>query len=342
MLSALLLASAQAVAAASPVVVPGKAFLPASPAVQQALGEVRHLVPWDQDVGTVMQREGEVLAVRFNKDKVKETVKLPLFGEPEFATVPLAACGELLLLHKFHNNGFKAFVVREGSLVADKTWDFALASASCAGDELLLLPMLPPEEESKGGEPTILRVDLATNSVETLGQAPAREKPTDPLPVYATLAGTRTKSGHIWTVGYYSGQIQRLSPQGKKLRELALSQPLLPKPIGEQERRAMADTLRGSVATDPTKRQPSSVRVLTPERHPLVRAVGAWGETLVLVTKNTEHPYVLLLDPEEQAPRIFQLPDTFNAARAAVTAEGVWFNEPLGLFPRELFTSPEP
>jgi hypothetical protein len=341
MLGALLLA-AQTAAAASPVVVPGKAFVAASPAVQEALGEVRHLVPWDRDVGTVVQREGQLLAVRFSTDKVKETVNLPPFGEPDIPTVLRAACGDLLLFDKFHDNGFKAFLVRGGSLVEGKMWDLTLASASCAGDELLFFVMLPPEEESKGREPTILRVDLATDTVETLAQAPAREKPTDPLPVYASLAGTRTKSGHIWSVGYYSGQIQRLSPQGKKLRELALSQPLLPKPIGEQERRGMADTLRGSVATDPTKRQPTSVRVLTPDRRPLVRAVGAWGETLVLVTKNTEHPYVLLLDPEERAPRIFQLPDSFDAARAAVTADGVWFTEPLGLFPRELFTAPEP
>ncbi|MFN3413294.1 MAG: hypothetical protein ACK42L_04450, partial [Thermoanaerobaculum sp.] len=55
------------------------------------------------------------------------------------------------------------------------------------------------------------------------------------------------------------------------------------------------------------------------------------------LTQNTVLPQVLMLSPDGQTTHRFSLPQRFEKSKAAITEEGVWFQDPPGLFPRSLF-----
>lgn len=64
----------------------------------------------------------------------------------------------------------------------------------------------------------------------------------------------------------------------------------------------------------------------------MVQAIGLWGSRLVVVFKNTNpEGLVAVLQQEPKKAWFFRLPEGLRGTEVAVTAEGLWFKDPLGL-----------
>lgn len=323
--------------AANALAVPDGQFVAAPKSLAVVLSQAGFLCPWEGDVATLLRGEKGVQLLRFSSKGAESLGALEAPAEGlEYANV-WGACGDIVVVM----SNLKTYLYERTRLQKTEPWPFAIAGAACDGARLFLFPRLSPAPESPGNEGAVRVVDLATGGEEVWLASPAREKPDDPLPVYATVNGALTTSGKLWVVGLYSGEVRLFSPQGKLLWEGKLPAEVGPQRVGEEEQNLLRSQLEAEVTGDATKRRPQKVQVLVPTRKVTVSAVGSWGEALVVLTENTAPRQVLVVSPDGQSLRRFTLPSRFSQSRAAVTAEGIWFQDPAGYFPRSLFEEKE-
>jgi len=155
-------------------------------------------------------------------------------------------------------------------------------------------------------------------------------KETDPYSLLQSVDGVATKDGGLWTVGVYDGKVRRFDRQGK-----VRWQGQLPLPEEKEDPEAVAqlkEELKAQALKDATRRPPSTVSVEV-ARPRVVKAVGLWRDSLVVVGKGAGAGKVFVVRDNPPEMLSFQLPESLAPQPLAVTAEGLWFWEPLGLLP---------
>lgn len=323
--------------AAGTLAIPDGQFVTAPKGLAALLSQARYLCPWEREVATLVQGEKGFHLVRFSSRGSERLGSLEAPAEGlEYANV-WGACGDTVVVM----SNLKTYLYEGTRLAKAEPWPFAIAGAACDGARLFLFPRLSPAPESPGKEAAVRVVDLATGEEEVWLASPAREKPDDPLPVYATVKGALTTSGKLWVVGLYSGEVRLFSPQGKLLWQGKLPAEAGPQKVGEEVQNLLRSQLEAEATGDATKKRPHRVQVLVPQSQVTVSSVGSWGEALVVLTENTAPRQVLVVSPDGQSIRRFSLPSRFARSRAAVAEEGIWFADPPGYFPRSLFEEKE-
>lgn len=319
--------------AANTLAVADTQFVAAPKSLATLLSQAGFPCPWDEGAATLVRGEKGFQLVHFSSTGVESLGSLQAPAEGlEYANV-WGACGTTVVVM----SNLKTYLYEGTRLAKAEPWPFAIAGAACDGARVFLFPRLSPAPESPGKEAAVRVVDLATGKEEVWLASPAREKPDDPFPVYATVKGALTTSGKLWVVGLYTGEVRLFSPQGKLLWQGKLPPEAGPQKVGDEEQNLLRSQLEAEVTGDATKRRPQKVQVLVPTKEVTVSAVGSWGEALVVLTENTTPRQVLVVSPDGQSTRRFSLPSRFSQSRAAVTAEGIWFQDPPGYFPRSLF-----
>lgn len=309
-------------------------FEPAGKALARALSGAQRAVPWDRQLATLKEeRDGTYRLLRFSRRGVEDLGRLeaPTTGLA-YANV-WAACGPSLVVM----SRLEVYLYRGVELARSDPWDDAIAGAACDARRLFLFPRIPADERSPGREPVVKVVDLSTFEESVWRVSPPRASEDDPLPVYSEVKGALTRSGKLWTVGLYSGEVRLFNAQGKELMSIALPPEIMPAAAPPDQQAVDRALLEAKVRGDATKPQPSGTRTLVPNRKVAVDAVGAWGEELVVVAGGAEAPSVVLLSADEGPPRVFRLPPRFLHKPAAVSEDGVWFLDPPGYFPQEIF-----
>lgn len=318
---------------ANTVAIPETQFVPAPKSAAKLLPQAGFLCSWEEHVATLLRGETGFELLRFSSETTEKLGSLEAPAEGlEFANV-WAACGDMLVVM----SKLKTYLYQETQLKKADPWPFAIAGAACDGSRVFLFPRLSPEPQSPGKEAAVKVLDVATDQEEVWLSSPPREKPDDPLPVYFTVTGALTKSGKLWVVGIYSGKVWVFSKQGKLIWEKQLPADAVPKAIGEEEQATHRSQLEAQVTGDLTKKRAHQVQTLVPSRKVGVKSVGTWDESLVVLTQNTVPLQLLMLSPNGQTVRRFSLPQRFEASKAAIAQEGVWFQDPPGFFPRSLF-----
>jgi hypothetical protein len=299
---------------------PPKAFL-------SGLGQVFSAVADGPGVAFLTQdAQGRLSLVRAKGMQVLSRVSLEKPSEGDWDYPRLLAVAEDLALV----DAFSAGVLfRNGKVVRSFPTQAPLVGAQIHGENLVLFSQPVPDPRTSEEEPLVMLQSLSGSEEEVWLRARPR-KEQDPLSIYQAVDGVVTKDGGLWTVGVYDGEVRRFDRQGK-----VRWQGQLPLPEEKEDPEAVAqlkEELKAQALKDATRRPPTSVEVeLAPQER--VAAVGRWNDSLGVVAKGAAAGKVFVVRDNPPEMLSFQLPESLAPQPLAVTAEGLWFWEPLGLLP---------
>jgi xanthine/CO dehydrogenase XdhC/CoxF family maturation factor len=221
------------------------------------------------------------------------------------------------------------YLYRQGKLLDKLSLAQPIEGAAFLPGALVLFHPGSWEKKDAGENPLVVVRSLETGHEEVWWRSTPR-KETDPYSLLQSVDGVATKDGGLWTVGVYDGKVRRFDRQGK-----VRWQGQLPLPEEKEDPEAVAqlkEELKAQALKDATRRPPTSVEVeLAPQER--VAAVGRWNDSLVVVAKGAAAGKVFVVRDNPPEMLSFQLPESLATQSLAVTAEGLWFWEPLGLLP---------